>query len=204
MVPPPAARTPVIGLLTRGNPAVTRSAVARRLLLACLLVSSSVGLVRADNWPQWRGPEQRRHQHRKPTCRRSGARREHRLDAAAARHGRLHADRLGRPHLPHQRRTATTSCSCASAPHGKELWKRKLGSGNQQGLQRRGQRRLRLAQHRRQARLGLRRHRRIRLLRFRRQGGLEVQRPGALRQVQHRVRHAHARRCWTATGCTCS
>jgi outer membrane protein assembly factor BamB len=35
---------------------MTRSLFARCSLIACFLVSTSVGLARADNWPQWRGP----------------------------------------------------------------------------------------------------------------------------------------------------
>ena len=53
---------------------------------------------------------------------------ERRLEAAAARHGRLHAGRLGRPHLPDQPRTATTSSCCASAPTARSCGSSKLGT----------------------------------------------------------------------------
>jgi outer membrane protein assembly factor BamB len=36
---------------------VTHSVFAGRLLGACLLLGSLVGWIRADNWPQWRGPQ---------------------------------------------------------------------------------------------------------------------------------------------------
>ena len=135
-----------------------------------------VSAARADNWPQWRGPTS------------DGVSNETNIPAEwsetknvawklhAARHGRVHARRLGRPHLPHQRGRHGHRRCCASAPTA-----RSCGSGSSapaaasvRGDEGNGA--SPSPEHRRQARLGLRRHRRPGLLRLRRQGGLEVQR----------------------------
>jgi outer membrane protein assembly factor BamB len=56
MVLPPGGSNALLRLLTRGDPAVMRAAFACRLVLACVLLSLSAGLAWAENWPQWRGP----------------------------------------------------------------------------------------------------------------------------------------------------
>ncbi len=112
---------------------MTRSAVARRLLLACLLVSSSVGLVRADNWPQWRGPDN------------DGASKETNLPTKWSATQNV-AWTLPMPGMAgstpivwgeHLFLTSADGDDlvllCVSTA-GKELWKRKLGSGKVRAL----------------------------------------------------------------------
>src|SRR5262249_3580877 len=44
-------------ILSRGNPAVKHSVTYRSLFASWFLLLSAAGVSRADNWPQWRGPQ---------------------------------------------------------------------------------------------------------------------------------------------------
>ena len=103
VLPPRARPKPLMTLHTRGDSAVKCSTFARCSLLACLLISYSLGFARADNWPHWRGPTHDGVSKETNLPTEWSETEERRLEAAAAGHGRLDAHRLGRPHLPHQR-----------------------------------------------------------------------------------------------------
>ena len=75
-----------------------------RLLAAFSLGLILLGSARADNWPQWRGPANDGICNEKNLPIEWSDTKNVALEAEDARRGRLHAGRLGRPHVPHQRR----------------------------------------------------------------------------------------------------
>ena len=161
-----------------------------RLLLSfvCLVL---VGSARADNWPQWRGPNNDGVSTEKNLPTKWGADKNVAWKLDAARPGLAPRPPSGATASSSPARTATRSSLLCVGTDGKQKWKRDLGAERRtQASARRGQQRLAVALHRRQARLRLRRQRRVRRLRLRRQGAVAVQRPEALRQVPHPVRHA--------------
>ncbi len=108
---------------------MTHAAFTRSLLSACLIASLSAGFVRADNWPQWRGPDN------------DGVSRETNLPTRWSASENI-AWSLPMPGMAGStpivwgERIFLTSedgndlvLLCVSTK-GKELWKRKLGAGH--------------------------------------------------------------------------
>ena len=101
-----------------------------RLLVMVTVLAASVVTLRAENWPQWRGPLLNGISGEKNLPVRWSTDREHHLEAGAAGAVGLDADRLGRPHLPQRRRRQRPVSLGVDRAHGAVRWKRPLGGGN--------------------------------------------------------------------------
>ena len=167
---------------------MTLSSAVRRCAIIASVLMFTTAAAPAENWPQWRGPDNdgiSGETHLPTQWNADNVAWKLKLPGIGGSTPAVWGDRL----FLTSQDGDHVALLCVGTD-GKELWRRPVGAGGGKIRPRRGQRRLGLAEHRRQARLRLRRQRRTGLLRLRRQGGLEVQRPGALRQVPDAMRHS--------------
>ena len=133
-------------------------AVKRLLIAASLVAFIAAPAAFADNWPQWRGPKNDGHSAEKGLPTEWGPEKNVVWKLVARQRG-VHPVRLGRQDFPHDHGWRRRRSCFASAPTGKEKWRQTMSSTGQaiaNGPER-GDRRVRVLQHRRQARLGVRR-----------------------------------------------
>ena len=71
--------------------------------LTCPAFADELAAYRRDNWHQWRGPMANGFAPEPRSADDLGSGLEHQVESGRARPGRVDADRLGQPHLPHHR-----------------------------------------------------------------------------------------------------